>query len=309
MNCHEPNTNFKLLGYFKAPQYAEWFEQLFKHEGNCVWEDEEYEFMQRYREAWPEYCTMSAVRDDGSATGNYLYYDTKPSAYATMDIGLYTDDRCIVEYKGNISVQTVLDTNTTYDDDDGGSGGEGSAYDLVEELQAWNEAFGIFKTCLPCKTFDMNSLRIGYHDQKSGNNSLRYGFWEGDDDDDGGGSGDEYFNDGGLRCRDDAGYQNVNQCMKFATQTRIIPADLNDVILAENQGTVTGVQVGETQYGLFEENQRGRGVFMAILNYTFLIGSAVLLVWSINGYFKARQNLKSSEYFLEPLVPSQGVIA
>jgi hypothetical protein len=151
-----------LLGYFKAPQHAEWFKQLFKHEGNCVWEDDEYEFMQRHREAWPEHCAMSAVRDHGSVTGNYLYYDAKPSAYATMDIGLYTDERCMIEHTGSISAQTVLYTNTTDtdDDDDGGSGDEGSAYDLVEELQAWNEAFGIFKTCLLCKTFDMNTWSL-----------------------------------------------------------------------------------------------------------------------------------------------------
>ena len=46
MDCHEPDTHFDLLGYFKEPSYATWMEQLFKHEGMCVWTDEEYNFMQ-----------------------------------------------------------------------------------------------------------------------------------------------------------------------------------------------------------------------------------------------------------------------
>lgn len=31
MDCHLPSTHFKLLGFFKEPNYHEWMEQLFKH--------------------------------------------------------------------------------------------------------------------------------------------------------------------------------------------------------------------------------------------------------------------------------------
>jgi hypothetical protein len=304
MDCHEPNTNFKLLGYFKEPKYSEWFEQLFKHEGDCVWGDNEYEFMQRYRQSWPQYCTKSTTYDE---SGNYLYYDTKPSAYGAMDIGLYADSRCAQDYSGSIAVDTVLYKafSGQVDDEDYG----GSTYGLEEELKAWNEAFGVFKTCLPCKAFDMKTLSIGYEDQVSGNNSLRYGFWQTYDDD--GGEGDhQYFNDEGFRCRDDAGYQDVNQCMKFATHTTMYPALLNDVILAENQGTVTGAQVGQTQYGL-SESQVENLVFMDLVNYTFLMGSAIVLLWSLVEYVKARRNFGQSSLNLrEPLVlASQGVTA
>ena len=43
MDCHLPSENFKLLGYYKAAQNAqrEWYGQLFKHEGVCVWNDED----------------------------------------------------------------------------------------------------------------------------------------------------------------------------------------------------------------------------------------------------------------------------
>ena len=312
MDCHEPNSNFKLLGYFKEPSYTEWFEQLFKHAGDCVWGDNEYEFMQRYRRSWPQLCTKSTTTYDES--GNYLYYDTKPSAYGTMDIGLYTDSRCALDYAGSISVETVLykDLNGQVDDDDydyGDDSTEGSLYGLEEELKAWNEAFGVFKICLPCKAFDMNSLSIGYQDQVSGNNTLRYGFWETDDGDNDDGD-KEYHNDEGFRCRDDAGYQDVNQCMKFATHTIMQPALLNDVILAENQGTVTGAQVGQKQYGLSESQVKRQGL-LRLINYIFLIGSAVLFLWSMVEYVKASRNLRQSSLNLrEPLVmASQGVVA
>jgi hypothetical protein len=47
MDCHEPNLHFKLVGVFKEMNgFYDWGEQLFKHEGYCVWNDEDtYEFM------------------------------------------------------------------------------------------------------------------------------------------------------------------------------------------------------------------------------------------------------------------------
>jgi hypothetical protein len=41
MDCHLDDTNFQLLGFFKHRSYDDWMEQLFKHEGMCVWSDEE----------------------------------------------------------------------------------------------------------------------------------------------------------------------------------------------------------------------------------------------------------------------------
>jgi hypothetical protein len=198
------------------------------------------------------------------------------------------------------------------DDEDYDAGDDitgGSTYGLEEELKAWNAAFAVFKTCLPCKNFDMNTLSVGYQDQVSGNNTLRYGFWNTSDDDDGDGNQQQYFNDEGFRCRDDAGYQDVNQCMKFATKTTLYPALLNDVILAENQGTVTGAQVGEKQYGL-SASQVERRWLIDLINYTFLIGSGVVLMWSMVEYVNARRNYRQSSLYLrEPLVASQQGVA
>jgi hypothetical protein len=41
MDCHLSDTHWSLLGFFKHKDYDDWMEQLFKHEGICVWTDEE----------------------------------------------------------------------------------------------------------------------------------------------------------------------------------------------------------------------------------------------------------------------------
>ena len=46
MDCHLDDTkHWHLLGYFKEYYYMDWFEQLFKHEGYCVWQNDEADFM------------------------------------------------------------------------------------------------------------------------------------------------------------------------------------------------------------------------------------------------------------------------
>ena len=42
MDCHEPRTQFKLVGVFKETEgMYDFTEQLFKHEGYCIWQGEE----------------------------------------------------------------------------------------------------------------------------------------------------------------------------------------------------------------------------------------------------------------------------
>ena len=90
-DCHLATTNFKLLGIFKEPNYHEWMEQTFKHEGVCVWTDEEYSFMQGNRGAWPCGCTQTDVT---TTSGTPLYYDMKPLPEGRVTFGLYTDASC-----------------------------------------------------------------------------------------------------------------------------------------------------------------------------------------------------------------------
>jgi len=95
LNCHEPHTkNFKLVGVFKETNgLYDWFEQLFKHEGTCIWNDEDvYDTMTSFTEKWPSQCKKLDVRDDD---GNTLYMSTAPLPEGNMTLGIYTDSSCV----------------------------------------------------------------------------------------------------------------------------------------------------------------------------------------------------------------------
>lgn len=193
MDCHEPDTHFQLLGYFKHNGPDDWMEQLFKHEGVCVFGDDAYDFMEGYREFWPQGCTNS-----GKMSGSdYIYYDIKPLQNGGMTVGLYTDSSCSVEYTGR-----AVKLSDIYPNID----------DLDTFFNTWNSYWDTFKTCLPCVAFQLN----------------------GQDHD-----GHRFLNDGNnFDCDDEAGYQNVNQCMKFATHSDMAAASFEDLLLASTQGTI-----------------------------------------------------------------------
>lgn len=57
MDCHESRTHFKLVGVFKETQgMYDWTEQLFKHEGYCIWQGEEDEGGE-----WRKYCYICLI--------------------------------------------------------------------------------------------------------------------------------------------------------------------------------------------------------------------------------------------------------
>lgn len=66
MDCHEPHTHVKLVGVFKETEgMYDWTEKLFKHEGICVWNDDDaYETMETWMENWPTSCTQLNMPDD-----------------------------------------------------------------------------------------------------------------------------------------------------------------------------------------------------------------------------------------------------
>jgi hypothetical protein len=151
MDCHLPSTHFHLLGIFKEPNYENWMDQLFQYEGDCVWDDEELTFMQHDRSEWiPSGCTESLT---SNSAGGYLYYDLKPAKYGKMDIGLYTDEKCIEDYIGTLTVQEVLMA--------AGHSGSYSSMTLAQELEEWNDAFDVWKQCQPCKASNLLSIVAG----------------------------------------------------------------------------------------------------------------------------------------------------
>ena len=177
MDCHLPETHMALIGYFKEPNFADWMEQLFKHEGICAWNYwngcDTYESMQEMREAWPEECTE--VDHNGEA----IYYDIAPQPEGRMAIGLYTDARCSQDYQGTATVAQVLKIATGDDDyqnydqeqyygeqqaynadgdamiqqycsenKEGGDDHElNDAYRVTRNIEIWNDAFDQWKYC------------------------------------------------------------------------------------------------------------------------------------------------------------------
>lgn len=96
MDCHEPRSHFRLVGVFKETDgMYDWTEQLFKHEGYCVWNDDDmYEAMETQMEKWPTECTKLYLSD---SDGNDLYYDVKPLPGGNITISVYYDEMCIIE--------------------------------------------------------------------------------------------------------------------------------------------------------------------------------------------------------------------
>jgi hypothetical protein len=197
MDCHLEGTEFELLGIFKEPETYEWFAQLFKHEGNCVWTEDEYDFMSENLENWPEGCSESSISG--------LYYSTKPIEGGGMGIGAYTDYLCTQESNAEVDVYEL--TGGSYDQD---------------YLDEWNAGLSIYTICQPCVAYTP-AWMSKYQD---GNNQGR----RLDND----GNGD-------FECYDAAGYTNVNQCMKFNSQTEMVPITDYDIMKASVQGGLTNI--------------------------------------------------------------------
>jgi len=199
MDCHLDNTHFSLLGFFKHKSYDDWMEQLFKHEGMCIWTDEEYAFMSEARETWPQGCTLSGTTTEN---GNPIYYDLKPVSGGGITLALYTDERCVTEYQKQgksdpITIENVIG-NILVEGDGSGDGSNDNNYDFASEygtleasLQAWDSAFDIFKICHPCVAHDL--LNYGYNGNgEYGENYGKYTYGNDDDAYNYGGGGADF---------------------------------------------------------------------------------------------------------------------
>ena len=200
MDCHLENTQFSLLGFFKHRSYDDWMGQLFKHEGMCVWSDEEYAFMKNARKALPRGCTNSGATTE---EGETIYYDIKPLSGGRITVGLYLDTQCIVDYTSDTStVEEILGNYFSQ----GGSHDKDGNYDyssdtLKQSLARWTSAFDAFTICQPCVAYDLENTdgekyTSGYYNRHRRHRKL----------------GGESSPDGEVfECYDDAGYTNVNQ--------------------------------------------------------------------------------------------------
>eukprot|EP00804_Cyclotella_cryptica_P002572 CCRYP_010406-RA/>CCRYP_010406-RA protein AED:0.04 eAED:0.04 QI:451/1/1/1/1/1/3/884/508 len=281
MDCHLEDTHFSVLGFFKHRNYDDWMEQLFKHEGMCVWSDEEYAFMKRARKAWPRGCASTGTTISG-ADGNAspLYYDIRPLRNGRIAVGLYTDEQCITEYPASTSTVEGIVGNIflNADNHDNNNNYDFSGDSFAESMNRWDSAFDIWRTCHPCVAYDLeNTDGTKYYT----------------DDDDG------YYDDGGRRkrklggnykaqgdvfeCYDDAGYTNVNQCMKFSAKTVMKTATFRDLSLGMHQGTLAENPLS----GYFDASQQYRVHTLGnVATYLFLVATSAAFILSVLNFFR-----------------------
>jgi hypothetical protein len=291
MDCHLSDTEWSLLGIFKHRAPDDWMEQLFKHEGKCVWSDDEYSFMKNARKAWPTGCVLS---DATTISGRPIYYALQPVQGGKMTMGLYTDDKCTQEYTGvNSSVENVVG-NFLVDQDASGSGDgdsnmDYSGWSFSQAVNYWDTTMETFSFCQPCVAYDLNN--VGFN---GGTQGSSYGTYDCDNDndnydDDNGGQNDQCVEDD-FDCYDDAGYTNVNQCMKFRAKTQMDTATIRDVMLAHRQGTLVTTMplagMENPHAGFF----RTTGKFLGSLLY-FAV-AVLLFSYGVNYFRRGRKHME-----------------
>ena len=212
------------MGVFKEASYFggdAFFEQLFKHEGICVWNNDDlYSFMQTARQNyWPNGCISTGIQiknSYSSSYGSYLYLDLRPTWNGNMTYGLYSDSICKNEYDlPDMNVDTITKSL-------------GLLYG--SSLQTWNNGLEAFKVCQPCKAYNLKNTYAS---------SNYYGSYSDSSDP----------NNGYFQCYDDADYTNVNQCMKFRSHAQLEVCTWEDLVTATNQGGILQVKVGDTIFG------------------------------------------------------------
>lgn len=288
MDCHLEDTNFSVLGFFKHRNYDDWMEQLFKHEGMCVWTEEEYAFMKNARKAWPRGCI-----DSGSTTdeGEELYYNIKPQRSGRIAVGLYTDTQCLDDYPVTTDELEDIIGNLFVDNDRSGSGDENydfSSDSLADSLERWHSAFDVWHSCHPCVAYDIENLGGDkYTDDDDGGNYYYNGYYN-----NGGRKlGGEYSAQGDVfECYDDAGYTNVNQCMKFSAKTVMKTATFRDLSLGRTQQTLVEYPLS----GFFAEADHYRLHTMDnIVTYFSFCAAVFAMIYSLYNLYMVSKAAKS----------------
>jgi len=310
MDCHEPDTNWSVLGFFKHRNYDDWMEQLFKHEGMCVWTNEEYAFMKNARKAWPQGCvdsgsTVTAAGEEEGTTYSYnLYYNIKPLRNGRIDIGLYTDTQCLDDY--SVTTEEMEDTIGNFFVDGDGSGSQDENYDfsgdsLSESMDRWHSAFDVWHTCHPCIAHDLENLD-GTKYTDDGDDAYAYAddYWQNYYNNYYNNNnrhsrkknrklGGEYDAEGDIfECYDDAGYTNVNQCMKFSAKTVMKTATFRDLSLGRTQATLVEYPLS----GFYDKAHRTsytKDTMGNIATYLFLSTMSLCLLYAVwNLYIVAK---------------------
>jgi len=212
LDCHAPNTEWKLLGVYRQELY-QFYEQISKH----LWGYKDYEYvvaLAGLAYMTDDDCYQVGYDDDG----NYIYAGPMPLPGAELMIGLYTDASCTIEDESGATFDDFGLTNDI-------SLGSGDYYGYYgyDALEYWsdsqeysftnfNAVYDEYKYCTPCMDYPT------YQD----------GYFIGDDGTD----------------EDDL----INQCWKFHSHDSYT-CDNACLALADAQGTIVQIKVGDTYFG------------------------------------------------------------
>ena len=222
LDCHSPNTDWQLLGVYRQELY-QFYEQISKH----VWAINDYNYVTAL-------AGLSYMSDDdcfkvgtNDADGTYIYAGPQPLEGANLQIGLYSDSRCIQPLQNSKRSSYTYDSfaSTTQADLGEGDGYSYYAYDEYSDdifdtwkagqeatLSSFNEIFEPYKYCTPC--MDYPSYQDGYFIGDSGT----------DDDD------------------------LINQCWKFHSHDSYT-CDSACLAMGDAQGTILQLKFGDVYYG------------------------------------------------------------
>jgi hypothetical protein len=234
------NTHYQLLGFFKEENPLDFLDVLFQHQGSCTWSETDYSFMTSGLYELPQGCTATGVYDKTNTNKYQLYMDLKPASSGRIDIGLYINSKCSIEYTGSMTVDEITQKKVSANDD----GSSSAAVFPYSSLAQWNNGLAAFQTCQPCRTFDLSS--------NNNNNNA-----------DGGDNVNDPFT-----CNDAAGNSGVNQCSAFAQKTDMYKASLHEITTSTLQGGMIRTNtVADGRWGWW-----GQFGFLLTSSLIFLVG-------------------------------------
>jgi len=226
------STNWTLVGVYKESLEFDndsFFEQLFKHQGVCLWtgtgdtSNSNYQFMQTMRENDMINYGSSCYQIESG-----MYIGAKPMMGGNLTLAVYSDTYCMTELSSDTySVDDYVSSST------GTSWYSSTGKSWSSAFTKWNYMMDAYKVCQPCRAY---SKTYNIQDDR------RRDLVEYND-----GEGEEEMN--GFNCYDDAHYRNCNQCFKFETHTDMEEASEDDLTLATTQGTIVRIDVNDVEYG------------------------------------------------------------
>lgn len=214
LDCHNPNTQWQLLGVYRQ-EFYQFIEQISKH----LWAYYEYDYVVAL--AGLAYMTKYECFQVGKSNkGEAIYASVAPKPYGKFEMALYTDAYCLTPNDS---------TGYTYDDLAGNYNGNGNNnnqnnnYQDGDYAEWWedtqeytftqlNDVYEPFKYCTSC--IDYPTYQDGYV------------------------IGDTGMDDDDL----------INQCWKFYSHNSY-PCESDCVAMANAQGTILSVTVGDKMYG------------------------------------------------------------